>query len=502
MSDKVIDLAELRGEAREADEATGKTYALLTIDDLAALPPMRWRVKGVLPETGVAAIFGPPGAGKSFLSLDLAGAIGAGRDWFGHRVNAAPVAYLGLEGESGLRNRVAAYRTHHGGDSLADVRFILEAFNLLTDDPVALARSIQAAGMEKPVVIIDTLNRASPGADENSSSDMGRIIAAAKEIQNAVDGLVILVHHSGKNDTKGLRGHSSLLGALDAVISVRRDGDIRKWSTAQEAGGKVKDGADGADFSFTLQVYSLGYDEDGDPVTSCAVAPDMRDPGALAREKAPLGKHGKAALEILNDMFERRRSNLMESGKDPAGARVSLTEWCNELRDLGAMPKNRAYEGRTEAIRKGYVFLMSGFVDLVPVVPTGTDAGTNSGTETGMKLVPEAPPVPNKTAQHQAERRSRPLNGEVIDLLGTGGTSSVPVGTGTTAGTPYRTGTAPPLGGGTVPGTGTGEVVSCWDCASWNGQCYRGLEVLDPAVKKACVEFEAKNPGIDDVEVF
>ena len=31
---------------------------------------------------------------------------------------------------------------------------------------------------------------------------------------------VLLVHHSGKDEAKGMRGHSALLGALDAELAI------------------------------------------------------------------------------------------------------------------------------------------------------------------------------------------------------------------------------------------------------------------------------------------
>ena len=63
-------------------------------EGLAALPPLDWRVRGVLPAVGVAALFGPSASGKSFLGFDLAANIAEGSDWFGRRVKAAPVVYL------------------------------------------------------------------------------------------------------------------------------------------------------------------------------------------------------------------------------------------------------------------------------------------------------------------------------------------------------------------------------------------------------------------------
>ena len=68
------------------------------------------------------------------------------------------------------------------------------------------------------IVVIDTLNRVMPGGDENSSEDMGAVIAAAKLIEREFDCVVLFVHHSGKDEAKGSRGHSSLKGATDAEI--------------------------------------------------------------------------------------------------------------------------------------------------------------------------------------------------------------------------------------------------------------------------------------------
>lgn len=245
-------------------------YRLLTAEDLASRPPLRWRVKGVLPESGLAAIYGPSGCGKTFLTLDLAGAVSDACDWFGRRVHPCCVCYLALEGEHGISNRVQAFRARNGADRLSRVRFIAAPFSLLdVRDVPDLAASISAAGATGGIVIIDTLNRAAPGADENSGQDMGVLIAAATELQRLLGGLVMLVHHTGKEQGRGARGHSSLMAALDAAIEVTRDGDRREWKIA-----KAKDGEDGQSHPFRLEPIEIGTDEDGDAVTSCIVVAD------------------------------------------------------------------------------------------------------------------------------------------------------------------------------------------------------------------------------------
>lgn len=238
-------------------------YRLVSADELRDLPPLAWCVRGVLPAVGLAALFGPSGSGKSFLALDLAAAIAGGWRWFDHRVTPAPVVYAALEGEAGFKLRAQAWELHHGQPLPEGLRMMLQPFKLTEPQDVADLAAVVPAGA---VVFLDTLNRAAPLADENASRDMGEILEAAKRLQTASGGLVVLVHHSGKDANRGLRGHSSLFAAMDAALEVSRDGDRREWRVA-----KAKDGQDGTAHPFGLEVLVLGADEHGDAYTSCAV---------------------------------------------------------------------------------------------------------------------------------------------------------------------------------------------------------------------------------------
>ncbi len=282
--------------ARPIPVANG--YALLSDADLAKLPPIKWSVKGVLPQTGVAAIYGASGSGKSFAVLDLAQKIATGSPWFGYRTTPCSVLYLCLEGSGGLAGRVAAYRLRHGSTS-QNISYLTQPFSLLESGDIdALIDAIKAAGGAE-VVVIDTLNRASSGADENDSRAMGLIIAASTRLQAAIGGLVILLHHTGKDPTKGLRGHSSLHGALDAAIEVRREGNRRLWCNT-----KSKDSADGQTHDFKLQVVQLGIDEDSDSITSCVIEPtsesafEVQDTFKRQSQRAPI-------LTLIHEFYRR-----------------------------------------------------------------------------------------------------------------------------------------------------------------------------------------------------
>ena len=286
-------------------------YKLLTADELANMPPLQWLVRGVLPATGLACIYGASGSGKSFLALDLSTAIAAGDDWFDCRVKAAPVVYVALEGEAGFSQRVKAWQLHHGKDLPPALRFIMQGFDLRDPGDVAeIAAAVNASGCAGGVLVIDTLNRAASGADENTSKDMGELIDACKQLQSELSGLVVLVHHSGKDATKGLRGHSSLYAALDGAIEVTRNGDRREWAI-----DKAKDGEDGVRRAFKLLTVDVGKDDDGEPVTSCVLVPDDSLPNA--RLKLPHGGTQKIVYDALGPLL--RASQHFGKGKAPSG---------------------------------------------------------------------------------------------------------------------------------------------------------------------------------------
>ena len=150
-------------------------------------------VRGVLPAEGIAALYGASASGKSFLALDLAAAVADGSEWFDCKVRQANVCYVALEGEAGFSQRVKAWQLHHGKDLPDGLKFIIQPLDLLTAGYVDdIARAVIASRANGGLLNIDTLNRAANGADENSSQDMGAIIAACKELQSRLGGVVRL----------------------------------------------------------------------------------------------------------------------------------------------------------------------------------------------------------------------------------------------------------------------------------------------------------------------
>jgi hypothetical protein len=166
------------------------------------------------------------------------------------------------------------------------------------------------------VIFIDTLNRAAPTIDENSSKDMGEVLEAARQLQALTGGMVILVHHSGKDASKGPRGHSSQVPTYDSVIEVSRDGDRRQWRAS-----KSKDGPAGALHPFKLAIEPLGVDKHGDLNTSCVVVPDATD-SQIKHVRVPQGANQRMVLDILRPMFNQ--GERAKAGAPPQALCIEL----------------------------------------------------------------------------------------------------------------------------------------------------------------------------------
>lgn len=261
--------------------------------------PVHWLIKRVLPQAGLCVVFGESGSGKSFFMLDLVGAIARGVEWRGHKVKQARVAYICAEGVDDFRLRVDAYGKHHGLD-LADfqLRTLDAAPNFMqAQDIKDLIEALRALG-DLGVVVVDTTACVMPGANENSGEDMGRLVAHCKALHRATGALIILVHHSGKDASRGARGWSGLRAAADAEIEVVRSGDDRAAIVT-----KLKGGEDGAEYGFKLSTVVVGLDEDDEAISTCVIEHTQAVPEAK-RKKEPKGDNERIVLRTLQKAYD------------------------------------------------------------------------------------------------------------------------------------------------------------------------------------------------------
>lgn len=298
-------------------------------------------LKGVIYRGQVVVFWGPPGAGKSFNAAELLCCVGSGSRWRGRRTTRGVVIYVCAEStRTWIENRFAALARENPDLADADVLIVPLALDLLHEAQGDVDRVIDAAKAlaekrgQVTLICIDTLAVTFGGGDENGP-DMGRYVTNVKRIVTETGAAVLVIHHSGKDEARGMRGHTALLGALDAELAIEGTNEERILRT-----GKVRDGEAYTDlFAFTLRPVDLGKDADGDVIRTCVV--DSLDENGTKRVRqrrkgAALGKNQKAVLQAV----------------EAAGGRIPRTNLAHKLKADG-MARNRVQESIAALLENG-----------------------------------------------------------------------------------------------------------------------------------------------------
>lgn len=253
--------------ARDLSPVKPRRFAPQTPEQFMQRPAPKWLIKGVLPQASLAVVYGASGSGKSFFTFDMCAAIVRGVPWRGARVVPGRGVYVVAEGAGGFRNRLEAYCEQHGvAPAELGMGLIANAPNLMDKLQVnELIVDLKAFG-EISFIVMDTYARVMVGGNENDAKDVGMVLAQCAKIHRMTGAMVILVHHSGKDDGAGARGSSALRAAADVEIQVKGDSKARGAKVT-----KQKDGEDGKQYGFRLHTVVLGEDEDGEDITSCVV---------------------------------------------------------------------------------------------------------------------------------------------------------------------------------------------------------------------------------------
>jgi AAA domain len=253
-------------------------------------------IKGLIPREGLIVIWGPPKCGKSFWTFDLAMHVALGWEYRGRRVEAGTVVYIACEGERGLAARAEAFRVVLMSEE-ADPPFFLLAtrLDLVADIDELLADVRTKVGSDQcAAIIIDTLNRSISGS-ENKDDDMGAYVKTADRLREELRCAVLIIHHCGINGDRP-RGHTSLAGAADAQISIRRDGTGCVLAKLEW----MKDGPEGDEILSRLRAVEVGVDDDGEPISSCVIEAATADETPHARPRRLSPQEGRA-LQLLNE---------------------------------------------------------------------------------------------------------------------------------------------------------------------------------------------------------
>jgi AAA domain len=310
-------------DTRTAEKPKTKLPSILGLDDLHGMVEAPDFVEKTLCDAQISVLSGAPNVGKSFVALDLAFDVATGRQWHGREVDRGGAIYIAGEGAGGFKGRIAAIRKERGVEKTADAWFGMIPSAVDFRDKAIVRGLIKAVIEAAPrlggrvrLIVVDTLSRALAGGDENSSVDMGALVAAADRIRLATGAHVMLIHHVGKDPSKGARGHSLLRGNVDTEIMVERDetsGTIIAKVTKQrdlECEGVL---------SSRLRTVALGTDRRGKPITSCVV-----ETAEMPRPK--LSEKMSTCLLTLNEMLPE---DVSECGPGETNG-VEIDAWRDE----------------------------------------------------------------------------------------------------------------------------------------------------------------------------
>jgi RecA-family ATPase len=239
-------------------------------------------------------------------------------------VDRGAVVYFALEGAHGAKNRMAALRRNGQLKPGDPFYLVFDAVSLLEPGHAdRLAATVAAitdeSGIPVKLVIIDTMARAMAGGDENSGADMTLAVKAIDAVRSATGAHVAIVHHCGKDQAKGARGHSSLRAAVDTEIEVFRP-ENETVSTVRVT--KQRDLQAGEAMPFSLKVIELGTDRRGKPITSCVVHHESSVMAFTPKDKSG-GSSAASVAQLLSLLPQTSTTAWQKVGRSEFGIRES-----------------------------------------------------------------------------------------------------------------------------------------------------------------------------------
>lgn len=299
-ADAILDA--IRAETRDYFFTRATSY-------LSQPAPLKWIIKGWIPDSALCMVYGESGAGKTFVNLDMACHIAAGLDWHGHATRQGVVIYMAGEGNYGIRQRVASWCKAHNVTSLDNL--LISNKSVDVDSPHVAAQIINAV-MEihkgdACAIFVDTVNNHMTG-NENEATDTRHMVNASKVVASAFNATVCFTHHTGNSiDAKNrARGSSAWKASMDAMVLVSKKDDLISIKCT-----KMKDAKEPEEFFGALAPVLLGWiDEDGEEVEG-AVFVQENNPPALPVKKE--SEHSKDIRKFSNAWLKKDseiRNNL------------------------------------------------------------------------------------------------------------------------------------------------------------------------------------------------
>jgi RecA-family ATPase len=327
--------------------------AMRSASEPVILPAQAYLVKNWLDAGGVSLLFGASNTGKTFLALDIAFHIASGMDWQGNRVKRGSVLYVVAEGGGGFTRRLKALEI--GSPSLFDggrgnFTYLSKQVDLSGDQDV---HAIKAAVGDKhyDLLIVDTLAMTFGDGNENDAQDMTKFVRQVKALGESLGGHVMLVHHPGKDASRGARGSSSLRAAIETEIEIAAENSS---GTRTAVITKQREGATGLKVTFGFEQIEIGLDDDGEKITSCVVRQTSSDSSTRRRLLKGINQ---VCLQALQEAASKHGNQLTHTAELPSARQMAtIEEWWAAFLEK-RVDKTAKAESKRKAFNRAVEFL-------------------------------------------------------------------------------------------------------------------------------------------------
>jgi AAA domain len=298
-------------------------------DLTAGIVAKRHLIKGAFALGETSAWVAPPGGLKSALLAQASVCVAGGLDWHGKKnKGAVGVVYFALERADLVKRRLQAHRERA---NLGDLPIAVVGSTVDLMAPATVAKILatikeaeESFGRSVGLVIFDTFAKliAAGGGDEDKARDQGRVFSNIQRVKESADIHVAIVGHTGKDESRGMRGSNAALGDADTMHTI--SGDVVRTVTVT----KANDGPEGPLFSFKSEIHDFGTDEDGDPITVNVVSDEVISVQSAQKTAEPkLTANQKTMFGILH-----------EAGL----AGLTTEDWNSKAKDIGIGIRRRA----------------------------------------------------------------------------------------------------------------------------------------------------------------
>ncbi|EEL2518865.1 AAA family ATPase [Salmonella enterica] len=376
------------GVANPATERQCNSVA--SVDDFDDLPPEepelpkswphhggygkagKFVIEGLVP-LGVIMFYGISSHFKSYLIISMLCRLAMKTHrWAGRNIRGGAVLYVAAEGGSSVMPRVGAWADKYNDGKPVELFYTYA-------HPVDLSVKAQADGLIKEIkriemhtgeplrmVVIDTLSQSMMQGEENNASDVAKFMAGATRVFSETGATVGIVHHSGKDSSKGMRGSSAAFANADAVIRVERIGDAVNLINEKQRTGPVQPTRGYMVPTVQLPDDVIAANEEYDDEYTSTEG-EVYDPVRLTTERVfedvPMAEITPLLME--DDRRDRRKETTQDwifEQLDDAGGRIHWdelrTKWIEEGRKEATLRQGK----RRLLVKNGITETPDGFI--------------------------------------------------------------------------------------------------------------------------------------------